>query len=396
VTEEGLSKDGFGSPSLVYFQEASGYKPNPITCLLGTDLKQFTTNDTDDEAHLDTQMLTGMANGVKTCFYLMPLANGWMYEFAGYVFSTEGAPLIVSMSSCGFEDQQCVNMTEYGADNCSAIHIPNWEVYVNRTNTEFKKLGLLGHTLLAASGDDGTIGCHPYENPDGCSKMGPMFPATSPYLLAVGATSVEVSTGSHTVDSNSLPPICTNTGQYQCPCSTSMNEKIALNNNTAEFDTGGGFSFIFPQPSYQTQAVTDYIKSGVTLPPPNVWNANNRGYPDIAAVGENLCVLDVDSSCELSGGTSGSTPIMAGIIALLNNDRISNNKSPLGFINPLIYQMFYADPSKYFNNQLGGGNNAGECDSSMGFNAVNGLWNPLVGVGSPKFSAIREYVANLK
>jgi len=37
-------------------------------------------------------------------------------------------------------------------------------------------------------------------------------------------------------------------------------------------------------------------------------------------------------------GTSCSAPIFAGIVALLNNYRIQNRKSPLGFLNPLLYQ----------------------------------------------------------
>ena len=37
-------------------------------------------------------------------------------------------------------------------------------------------------------------------------------------------------------------------------------------------------------------------------------------------------------------GTSGSTPTLAGIISLLNDARLQNNKSTLGFLNPFLYQ----------------------------------------------------------
>ena len=40
------------------------------------------------------------------------------------------------------------------------------------------------------------------------------------------------------------------------------------------------------------------------------------------------------------GGTSASTPIWGGLITLLNNDRLNSGKAPLGFINPLLYQMW--------------------------------------------------------
>jgi len=39
----------------------------------------------------------------------------------------------------------------------------------------------------------------------------------------------------------------------------------------------------------------------------------------------------------LIGGTSASCPAFAAIIALLNDVRLSNNLSPLGFLNPLLY-----------------------------------------------------------
>ena len=51
------------------------------------------------------------------------------------------------------------------------------------------KLGLMGVTLLAAAGDDGAPG---YDVRDGDLTCGyhPIFPATSPYVTAVGATQV--------------------------------------------------------------------------------------------------------------------------------------------------------------------------------------------------------------
>lgn len=102
------------------------------------------------------------------------------------------------------------------------------------------KLGSLGHTLLAASGDDGVCGTH--GSPNGCTAQGPIFPAASPYVLTVGATSIEPSNNqSRRFGDEALPPICTNQN-YGCECTTSTNEQVASQSNTAGFDTGGGFS----------------------------------------------------------------------------------------------------------------------------------------------------------
>jgi len=136
------------------------------------------------------------------------------------------------------------------------------------------------------------------------------------------------------------------------------------------------------------------LKSGVPLPTPGLFNASNRAYPDIGAVGENFCVLDPNQACNMAAGTSASCPLIASLITLLNQDRLNANKKPLGFVNPLIYKMYDMNPTLYFQNNMTIGNNAGECPPSNGFTAAQG-WDPLTGVGSPNFGAIRKYIATL-
>jgi len=337
-------------------------------------------------------MMTGMAAGAKTCFYIMEYGNGWMYEFARTILSTPEAPLVVSMSYGWFEVEQCMNFSD-GVDfvgNCTSLHIPNSQVYVNRTDAEFVKLGLLGFTLLAASGDDGTAGGHQSE--DNCATMGPIYPSSSPFVTSCGATSLEQSTSKRDAP-EAAPPICSNSF-FDCDCSTSTNEQPALANNTAEFDTGGGFSIHIPMQAYQKTAVQKYLTSGVVLPDKSLFNPNNRAFPDIAAIGENVCVLDPGQPCNFVGGTSAATPLIGSIVTLLNQDRFNANKKSLGFLNPVIYDMYDSNPTLYYNNQFTEGNNAGECPPNHGFNAYPG-WNPLTGCGSPKFDQIRKYVGNL-
>jgi subtilase family serine protease len=86
------------------------------------------------------------------------------------------------MSYAWNENEQCSNATEgiTFTGNCSHFHIPNSEVYVARTNSEFMKLGMIGHTILAASGDDGVAGNH--GSMDNCESQASLFPAASPYL----------------------------------------------------------------------------------------------------------------------------------------------------------------------------------------------------------------------
>ena len=82
-------------------------------------------------------------------------------------------------------------------------------------STEFLKLGLQGISIIVASGDDG-----PYPR-DICDKYSPAFPASSPWVTAVGATFYNATT----------------------------NLEVGT-----EF-SGGGFSNIFKRPFYQDELV---------------------------------------------------------------------------------------------------------------------------------------------
>jgi tripeptidyl-peptidase-1 len=46
-------------------------------------------------------------------------------------------------------------------------------------------------------------------------------------------------------------------------------------------------------------------------------------------------------------GTSASTPTFSAIAALLNDNRLNNGKKPLGFLNPILYQMASKQPNTF-------------------------------------------------
>ena len=105
---------------------------------------------------------------------------------------------------------------------------------------------------------------------------------------------------------------------------------------------GGGPSHIFPAPWYQSGVNTD---NGM------------RTVPDISMDGDpNTGMLEgqtqtfPDGSCPGGGtvcygeyrigGTSVSSPLFAGVMALVNQERSNNNLPPLGFANPAIYHRY--------------------------------------------------------
>jgi len=377
--------DGFGANDCSLWQTANSISQNPIKCILGNAAQDYTPEDTDDEANLDIQMLTGFAVNAPTCFWLMSVDHGWMYEFSQEIFLNPNASLVNSISYSWYETQQCQtpDLQVEGMGNCTTLHIPNSQDYIARTEIEFQKLGAVGHTLLVASVDDGV------QSPDNCNTMGPEYPSTSAFVVSVGATAIVDNSTDVIVIGKDAPKICTDSS-YQCDCSTSKDEQSAMSNNTAQFDSGGGFSFYVPIPAYQKAAVEQYIKSGVKLPPKNTWNSSNRAFPDVALCGGNIAVID-GGSVQMVGGTSASTPMFGAMITALNQDRLNAGKSPLGFINPVLYKLATQYPTAFQDITIG--TNGGGC-SNLQFEATSG-WDPLTGLGSPNFGVIRQYISSL-
>lgn len=172
------------------------------------------------------------------------------------------------------------------------------------------KLGLKGLTLFVASGDDGVANFGARGNPDACGFT-PSFPATSPYATAVGATMGP--------ETNSPEVVCTSNGG-------------------GLITSGGGFSTYVKRPAWQDAVVDNYLNNGPNMPPRTMFSSLGRAYPDIAVMGHNY-VIAIGGSFYVGSGTSAASPVAAGMFTLINGMRMSRGKSPLGFLNPALYQQ---------------------------------------------------------
>lgn len=63
--------------------------------------------------------------------------------------------------------------------------------YLQSFDQEVIKLSMMGVTIFASSGDDGVAGYAVRNLPELCGYY-PQFPASSPYVTAVGATNVRL------------------------------------------------------------------------------------------------------------------------------------------------------------------------------------------------------------
>jgi len=249
------------------------------------------------------------------------------------------------------EDVPQVISTSYG-DSEQTVPL----AFAQRVCQEFAQLGARGVTITFSSGDGGVGDGDPDPATQECisndgrniTRFDPAFPASCPFVTAVGAT-------------------------FQVP-------------ETAVSFSGGGFSNVFPRPAYQEAAVTkflDGLKPGTFK---GLFNPNGRAFPDVSAQGVNFLVF-VGGEDFLIDGTSCSSPTFAGFVSLLNDVRLSRGLPTLGFINPFLYSKGFEGLT-----DITTGNNPG-CGTE-GFNATEG-WDAISGLGTPNFGKLRELVLEL-
>jgi len=328
------------------------------------------------EATLDIEAM-GTANDEAAQWFWLEQGSNWLYSFSTHMFNTKDVPQVNSISYGWWEGDQC----SVAGDECQNLGVDS-TVFVQRVNAEFLKIGLRGISLISASGDSGANG-----RTDGdCTvpQLRPAYPASSPYITSVGATQLNHASS----NLPNAPPICASYG----PCASSGTE-VAVSYDIAQFTSGGGFSNIAAMPSYQKTAVNAYLTSqAAKLPPASYFNKTGRGLPDVAAVGHNILIVQQGSTFPV-GGTSASAPIFAAMMSLLTQVAVAKTGKPLGFLNPLLYKMYAADPS-IFHDVTVGDNACTEngCSSSCkGFYCAAG-WDPVTGLGSLNYLAARQYL----
>ncbi|KAK3399750.1 peptidase S8/S53 domain-containing protein [Sordaria brevicollis] len=194
--------------------------------------------------------------------------------------------------------------------------------YAHRVCDLFAALAARGTSVLVATGDGGAAGIgFSAGGGDSCVKNDgsgrrafvPTFPASCPWVTSVGAT-----------------------------------DNTALNLTGAEFSSGG-FSEYFDRPLWQRGVVDPYVtshlrsesrrsnRSGKNHHKKKVYFAHNgRGTPDIAAIGSGFQIMHRGEMVEVRG-TSASTPVIAAMVALINDQRLRQGKGGLGWLNGYLY-----------------------------------------------------------
>ncbi|KAG8408218.1 hypothetical protein J3459_018082 [Metarhizium acridum] len=321
------------------------------------------------EADLDAQTIVGVAHPLPVTQFIVggkpPFIPNIDHKTENRNFNEPYVPYYRHLLSRSKNDLPYVISNSYGEQEDS---VPIR--YALLTCNLIGLLGLRGVTVVQSSGDSGVgSGCLV---PDfRTAEFYPIFPATCPWVTSVGGT-------------------------------------VGFSPESAWKGSSGGFSRYFSRPSYQDASVSMYMD---TLAPETreyygkYTNWNGRAFPDVAAHSLSPDFQVVYRGLAMSGGTSASAPVWAGIVALLNDARLRAGKPVLGWLNPLLYARGFLslnDITEGFSegcNGMNPGTNATEPDGAgiipgARWNATIG-WDPVTGLGTPDFQKLKHLVLSL-
>jgi len=271
-------------------------------------------------------------------------ANEPYLDFLNYILALPDGQLPHTLSTSYGEDEQSSPLS-YRTNVCNM----------------FGQLGARGVSILFSSGDTGCGSACQTNDGKNTTRFLPIFPAACPYVTSVGGTS-----------------------------GTAPEKAISF--------SSGGFSDTWARPSWQDAAVSTYLtKLGTKWN--GLYNKTGRGFPDVAAQSSNFHVIDKQSEALLSG-TSASAPTFAGIVALLNANRVQAGKAPLGFLNPWIYSSGYKGLTDITTGSSTGCTGTDQYSGAKtpyvagaGWAAVTG-WDPVTGYGTPDYSKLLPLAMN--
>jgi subtilase family serine protease len=236
---------------------------------------------------------------------------------------------------------------------------------VEQQHQSFAKATVNNTTIFASTGDNGAgqPTCD-----DSSLVQAASSPASDPLVTAVGGAELDAAGYCFTV--------------FGCNPATSplpgtFQGEVAWN-EPGIGATGGGFSVLYDEPSYQQGTIH---------------GGKQRGVPDVSytaavlhGVLTYLNIPGIPAGFYLFGGTSVGSPQWSAILAIA--DQKAGND--LGFINKALYHIGQAPPHYSVSSfDVTSGNNS--FAGVTGFNAGKG-WDPTTGLGSPTTDQLVTYL----
>jgi|HubBroStandDraft_1064217.scaffolds.fasta_scaffold08429_3 kumamolisin len=285
-----------------------------------------TDDDFISEVMLDIEVAAAVCPGATIAVYFSNFTEqGWVDVIDSALNDTQNNPGVLSIS--------------YGLAEGTETWTPQ---AMSAVNDAMKEAAGRGIPVCISAGDDGS------DDQVGDGPAHVDFPASSPYVLCVGGTTLPKS-GAETV----------------------WFEGDGLRKDHGG-STGGGVSSVYPPPAWQ---------SGIDIRSVNPGAPAGRCVPDVsanAAQGTGY-LLVAQGAQAVAGGTSAATPLWAALIA-----RLLHAGKKIGFLTPLFYQPNEKTAGQTLGaaacNDITSGSNAtakaGGYTAGPGYDAVTGWGSP--------------------
>lgn len=326
-----------------------------------------------EETSLDIQWAHAVAPDAKLVIIAVPSASPTENLFKGVAYAVSHYPGSQISLSWGVTEQ--------------SFHAAA-EVQFAKLGAAFRNAVNARCTVLAATGDSGSANTDKRGRFDSYPTV--LYPSSDPLVTAVGGTWLQYGW--------KWDPLISTAAYYENGDFASYLNYLADPGGRTEAvwkedwfpitATGGGLSYFFTTPDFQQGLPQDLMQG-------------RRGVPDLscnAAIDGGVLVYYQGGWAGQPwpgpwgdvGGTSASTPEVAGMVALANQLRSQQGKQPLGYLNPILYTL----PSRDFNDivpqTFGEGPGVTVLDDNIPFGSPVGGFKTTAGYdlttgrGSPK------------
>jgi kumamolisin len=284
----GLLEFGGGvetSDVATYFTKIGSPAPSvQVIAVDGVSTDPASDPDSTGEVMLDVDVAGALGAGAKLAVYFSTFDEKGLVDCLSRVINdSANDPSVISIS-WGWDENEAFN-------NAGVI----WSVAaIQHCNQSFLAAAQLGITVCVSTGDDGREHVN--------------FPATSPYVLAVGGTTLHV--------------------RKSAKGASHVSETV-WNDGSNGGGTGGGVSDVTACPTWQTGKVVPSINPG---------HFAGRAIPDVAADADPATgyLTMSGGKMQIVGGTSASAPLWASLIARIN----ASLGARVGNFNALLYSKF--------------------------------------------------------
>jgi len=356
LTQSGTGLDGTGQTIVILGQ--SQVATSDLTtfwsrCSLSTTLSQFQEIDPDPanlgsnanamEESMDIEWSSAMAPKAKIIY-----------------LSTVDAQVLASWLFARQATDQSIHQVNESFGLTEILTSP-----YTITSQYYAAMAAVGVTFFAATGDYGSTAglTTTYYDPNGVTAPG--YPASDPYVTAVGGTNVSFVIGTAT-----SPRLPVTEGGWCLPTNQPLSADSGKGTST------GGISGLFSRPVWQT---------GANLPA-----GSRRCVPDVAAMamGDYPGAIVFQGTTQGGGGTSQSSPIWTGLCALINQARATAGLSPVGLLGPKVYPLYGTAAFNQITTGSSNGMDAFTTSANNGAYTVGANYNLVTGLGSPNMSRL--------